>query len=86
MIISLKRFKQSKNQRSYGYSSMGSGGATDKLDTVVDFPIEGLDLTKHVLGYDSENNPPLIYDLYAVSNHYGSLSFGHYTAYGKNGD
>ncbi len=26
----------------------------------------------------------LLYDLYAVSNHYGSLSFGHYTAYCKN--
>jgi hypothetical protein len=25
-----------------------------------------------------------MYDLYAVSNHYGSLSFGHYTAYCKN--
>ncbi len=24
------------------------------------------------------------YDLYAVSNHYGSLAFGHYTAYCKN--
>lgn len=26
----------------------------------------------------------MIYDLYAVSNHYGSLAFGHYTAYCKN--
>lgn len=25
-----------------------------------------------------------IYELYAVSNHYGSLSGGHYTAYAKN--
>ena len=24
------------------------------------------------------------YDAYAVSNHYGSVGFGHYTAYGKN--
>ena len=23
-----------------------------------------------------------IYDLYAISNHYGSLNGGHYTAYG----
>jgi ubiquitin carboxyl-terminal hydrolase 4/11/15 len=68
----------------YGYG-MGGGGATDKLDTVVDFPIESLDMTKHVLGHDASKGP-LIYDLYAVSNHYGSLSFGHYTAYAKNGD
>ena len=26
----------------------------------------------------------MLYDLYAVSNHYGSLAFGHYTAYCKN--
>ena len=25
-----------------------------------------------------------MYDAYAVSNHYGSVGFGHYTAYGKN--
>ena len=27
----------------------------------------------------------LLYDLYAVTNHYGNLGFGHYTAYAKNG-
>lgn len=27
-----------------------------------------------------------IYDLYGVSNHFGSLNGGHYTAYGKNID
>lgn len=27
-----------------------------------------------------------IYDLYAVSNHYGGLGGGHYTAFAKNGD
>ena len=26
----------------------------------------------------------LIYDLYAVSNHFGGLGGGHYTAYAKN--
>ena len=26
----------------------------------------------------------MIYDCYAVSNHYGSMGFGHYTAYAKN--
>jgi ubiquitin C-terminal hydrolase len=26
----------------------------------------------------------MIYDCYAVSNHYGNMGFGHYTAYGKN--
>ena len=27
---------------------------------------------------------PIYYDLYAVSNHFGSLHGGHYTAYGLN--
>jgi len=27
-----------------------------------------------------------MYDLFAVSNHYGQLLGGHYTAYAKNGD
>jgi len=27
---------------------------------------------------------PVLYDLYAVSNHYGSLNGGHYTAFCKN--
>jgi len=26
----------------------------------------------------------MIYDCYAVSNHYGNMGFGHYTAYAKN--
>lgn len=31
----------------------------------------------------NENHPKLIYDCYAVINHYGSSYFGHYTAYVK---
>ena len=29
-------------------------------------------------------NPKCVYDLYAISNHFGTLSGGHYTAYCKN--
>jgi len=33
----------------------------------------------------ANGNPnPLLYDLFAVVNHYGNLGFGHYTAYAKN--
>ncbi|ELR25343.1 Ubiquitin carboxylterminal hydrolase 15, putative [Acanthamoeba castellanii str. Neff] len=53
----------------------------EKLDTFVDFPLDDLDLSPHVLGPVS--TPP-VYELYAVSNHYGSLGGGHYTAYAKN--
>jgi len=33
---------------------------------------------------ESAKRGQVIYDLYAVSNHYGSLNGGHYTAYCKN--
>jgi len=55
----------------------------EKLDSVVDFPLESLDLGQYVMG---PNNTNMIYDLYAVSNHYGGLGGGHYTAYAKNTD
>lgn len=31
-----------------------------------------------------EEQKKLIYDLYAVSNHFGGMGGGHYTAYAKN--
>jgi len=48
----------------------------------VDFPVNGLDLRPYV--QDTSSTEPIYYDLYAVSNHYGSLNGGHYTAYGFN--
>ena len=75
LILHLKRFRVRESSVMQG---MGTGG---RLNTLVDFPLEGLDLTKYVKHADV---PPL-YDLYAVSNHYGSTGFGHYTAYAENG-
>ncbi|KAK4262966.1 hypothetical protein QN277_028451 [Acacia crassicarpa] len=51
----------------------------NKLDTFVNFPIHNLNLTKYV----KSNGKPYVYDLYAISNHYGGLGGGHYTAYAK---
>lgn len=31
-----------------------------------------------------EIDEPMLYDIYAISNHYGGLGGGHYTAYAKN--
>ena len=45
----------------------------------VDYPIEGLDARPFVLSLKDEPEP-VLYDLYAVSNHFGSLNGGHYTA------
>lgn len=60
---------------------------SDKINMVVDFPIEGLDMSEFVMSSQvsgQENKQDLIYDLVAVDNHYGGLGGGHYTASGKN--
>ena len=53
------------------------GYSTQKNGAQVDFPIEGLVIKNY-------SGRSFSYDLYAVSNHYGSMGGGHYTAYGKN--
>jgi len=55
------------------------------MDDEVDFPLDGFDLGKHVLG-EAEDGGKLIYDCYAVSNHMGGMGGGHYTAFCRNGD
>jgi ubiquitin C-terminal hydrolase len=77
LIIQLKRFT-----------------ARSRINTKVSFPTEGLDLSS-ILGAHSEepalsptaaapaspsSTPPPLYDLFAVSEHHGSLGGGHYTA------
>ncbi|XP_048478051.1 ubiquitin carboxyl-terminal hydrolase 8 isoform X4 [Plutella xylostella] len=50
-----------------------------KKQTYIDFPLEDLDMRPFSL-HGSSNQ---LYNLYAVSNHYGSMEGGHYTAYCK---
>ncbi|ODQ81991.1 hypothetical protein BABINDRAFT_160205 [Babjeviella inositovora NRRL Y-12698] len=69
LTIHLKRFE-------------GQGRTADKIDAVVDFPVEGLDMLKYVV--NQETGEALVYDLCAVDNHFGGLGGGHYTAYVKN--
>lgn len=68
LLVHLKRF-------SY------DGRWKQKLQTYVDFPLENLDLSQYVIG--PKNNLKK-YNLFSVSNHYGGLDGGHYTAYCKN--
>ena len=75
LIIHLKRFAHTRN------TMFGAR----KLNDYIDFPIEGLDLTNYIVQNRNKNDSTkVIYDLYAISNHFGSLSGGHYTAYAKN--
>ena len=68
LVIHLKRFS-------------AQGRFRDKLDVKVDFPIENLDLSSRVA---TQEDKSLVYDLFAVDNHYGGLGGGHYTAYAQN--
>lgn len=52
-----------------------------KINKVIDFPIDNLDLSPYVCGYKPHNYK---YQLFGVCNHSGGLSGGHYTAYVKN--
>ncbi|XP_078270332.1 ubiquitin carboxyl-terminal hydrolase 4 isoform X1 [Rhinoraja longicauda] len=68
LVVHLKRFSYNRYWR-------------DKLDTLVEFPTRDLNMSEFVY------NPKAglyIYDLVAVSNHYGGMGGGHYTAYAKN--
>jgi len=68
LILHLKRFSYNHLWR-------------DKISTFVDFPVEGLDIKHWVFNKEEKNT---VYDLFAVSNHFGGLGGGHYTAYAKN--
>lgn len=79
LIIHLKRFHFSSTTH-----------RRDKIDTLIDFPLIDLDL-RGVVGHSEEENkdsedPLPVYDCYAVSNHFGGLGGGHYTAYAKGDD
>ena len=52
-----------------------------KNQILVDFPLENLNLSKYVIGYNKES---FVYDLYGVCNHSGSVMGGHYTSFVKN--
>ena len=69
LIIQLKRF-------------IYEAGYREKIDTEVEFPLEGLDLSEFV-GACEGTDESFVYDCYAVSNHYGGLGGGHYTAHAR---
>lgn len=68
VVIVLKRF-----------NFQGANNYSSKLETLVEFPIKGLDLTRWVAGPQGLDDS-MLYDLFAVSNHTGTLGGGHYTA------
>lgn len=66
LVITLKRF---------------SPDGLEKINHLVDFPLDNLDLSTYVSGY---NPHQYVYELYGVCNHIGNVMGGHYTAFVKN--
>lgn len=64
-IVTFKRFKNSLK----------------KDQRLINFPINNLDLSSYVKGYDKKS---YVYDLYGIINHSGNLMGGHYWSYIKN--
>ena len=60
-----------------------SGDGHAKRADLVDFPLDTLDVSKYVSGYNAKS---YVYELYAVCNHMGGVSGGHYTAFAKRAD
>ena len=68
LVISLKRF---------------SPDGTQKLNSQIQFPLENLDLSKYVHGYNASSYK---YNLYGICNHSGGVMGGHYTSFVKHID
>jgi ubiquitin carboxyl-terminal hydrolase 8 len=63
LVITLKRFSPDGQQ---------------KINSLIEFPLENLNLSNYVYGYNKESYK---YDLYGVCNHMGGVMGGHYTAF-----
>ncbi|GFZ17710.1 ubiquitin-specific protease 8 [Actinidia rufa] len=70
LVINLKRFSYSRFLK-------------NKLETYVDFPVHDLDLSTYIAHRNGQSSNR--YMLYAISNHYGSMGGGHYTAFVHHG-
>ena len=55
----------------------------EKISDFIDFPINGVDMRQFV-GSLKDEVDPVMYDLYGISNHFGGVGGGHYTAYSYN--
>ena len=68
LVITLKRF---------------SPDGQHKINSLINFPLVNLDLSKYVCGYNPSSYK---YDLYGICNHIGGVTGGHYTSFVKNAE
>lgn len=74
LIIQIKRFRYQNSSSLFDFSNINQS----KNDTLVEFPLDNLDLRDYVV--DKEHKAEAIYDLVAVAQHVGQLNAGHYTS------
>jgi len=73
LILHLKRFEYSSTGKYRTYA--------EKIGSLIDFPLEDQNLKNFIIG---PHNDQTSYDLYSVSQHFGGVGGGHYTACGRN--
>jgi ubiquitin C-terminal hydrolase len=76
LIVQFKRFKIKTNNMMLGMMT------NKKNDSLINFPIDNLDLRKFIVSEEEKNDA--VYELVGISQHFGSLSSGHYTALCRN--
>ena len=64
LVIHLKRFNNARR----------------KKNDVVTFPVSGLDITAFLSTDVNDTSEPLLYDLFAICHHKGTVNYGHYIA------
>lgn len=72
IVFTFKRFSTETSNRGIHLS---------KKTDLIDFPLQDLDLSKYIRGYNAYKYK---YDLYGICNHIGNIMGGHYTAFVKN--
>lgn len=61
-----------------------SSNTYQKKQNYVEFPIKDFNIEDYVTRSALRHQKSFSYDLHAISNHYGTMERGHYTAYCKN--
>ncbi|XP_060647258.1 ubiquitin carboxyl-terminal hydrolase 8 isoform X1 [Drosophila nasuta] len=73
LVVHLKRF----------YADPSNSGGYVKKQNYVQFPLDNLEMKPYLARVESMSSTPKTFRLYAVSNHYGTMEGGHYTAFCK---
>lgn len=63
---------------------MNTPNTYEKKQNYVHFPINDFNIKDYVTPSLKQRREPDLLNLYAVSNHYGTMNRGHYTAFCKN--